>query len=100
MQESTSLLLPPPPVLTHWGMWLDAEMCNCENYCTIEKIISKLDSNKTSSIKFLKELFSYLSGNLASVTSNFVAISTKELPVWRQLRVETNDESTGSCRER
>jgi len=66
-------------------MWLDAEMCNCENYCTIEKIVSELESKETSSIKFLKELFSsYLSGNLVYFTSNFVVISTKGLPIWRQ----------------
>ena len=31
MKESTSLPLPPPPVLTRWGTWFDADMYNCEN---------------------------------------------------------------------
>ena len=47
-----------------------------ENYSTIEKIFSKLDSNEASSIKFVKKLFSSdLSGKLAYMKSNFVVIS-------------------------
>ena len=57
-------------------MWLDAVMYYYENYSTIEKIFSKLDSNEASSIKFVKELFSSdLSGKLAYMKSNFVVIS-------------------------
>jgi hypothetical protein len=56
-------------------------MYNCENDCTIEKIFSELDSNETPSITFLKQLFFFNpSGNLASVTSNFVVISKKKCP--------------------
>jgi len=56
-------------------------MYNYDNYYTIEKIFSELDSNETLSMKFLKELFSSdLSGNLAYVMSNFVVISKKNCP--------------------
>ena len=45
-----------------------------ENYSTIEKIVSELDSNKASFIN--RELFfSDLSGNLAYIKSNFVVTS-------------------------
>ena len=75
-QEAPSLSLPPKPVLTRWGTWLDAAMYYCENYSTIEKIVSELDSNEASSIKFVKELFSSdVSGKLAYIKSNFVVIS-------------------------
>jgi hypothetical protein len=58
-QEAPSLPLPPTPVLTRWGTWLDAAMYYCENYSTVEKIVSELDSNEaSSSIKSVKELFS------------------------------------------
>jgi hypothetical protein len=57
-QKAPSLSLPPKPVLTHWGTWLDAAMYYCENYSTIKKIVSELESNEASSVKFVKELLS------------------------------------------
>jgi hypothetical protein len=75
-QAAPSLSLPPKPVLTRWGTWLDAVMYYCENYSTIEKIVSELDSNEASSIKFVTEVFSSdLSGKLAYNKSNFVVVS-------------------------
>jgi hypothetical protein len=74
-QEAPSLPLPPKPVLTRWGTWLDAAMHYCENYSTVEKIVSELDSNEESSIKSVTELFSSdLSGNLAYIKSTFLVV--------------------------
>jgi hypothetical protein len=39
-------------------MWVDAVTYYCENYSTIEQIISELDSGEASSIKYVKVLFS------------------------------------------
>jgi hypothetical protein len=90
-QEAPSLSVPPMPVLTCWGTWLDAAMYYCENYSTIEKIVSELDSNEASSIKFVKELFSSdLSGKLAYIKSNFLAVS-KTNACLKAVRVQTND---------
>jgi hypothetical protein len=50
-------------------------MYYCENYSTIEKIVSQLDSNEASAIKFVKELFSSdLSGKLAYIKSKFLVV--------------------------
>jgi hypothetical protein len=50
-------------------------MYYCENYSTIEKIVSELDSSEASPVKFVKELFSSdLSGKLAYIKSNFVVV--------------------------
>jgi hypothetical protein len=90
-QEAPSLSLPPKPVLTCWGTWLDAAMYYCENYSTIDKIVSELDSNEASSIKFVKELFSSdLSGKLAYIKSNFMVVS-KTIASLKAVRVEMND---------
>jgi hypothetical protein len=48
-QEAPSLPLPPHPVLTCWGTWLDAALC--ENYISIEDIFKGFDSSESSSIK-------------------------------------------------
>jgi hypothetical protein len=75
-QEAPSLSLPPKSVLTSWGTWLDAAIWYCENYSTIEKVVSELDSNKASSSKFEKKLFlsSDVSVNVAYIKSDFVVI--------------------------
>jgi hypothetical protein len=50
-QDTLSLSLPPQPVLTRWGTWLEATMYYCENYSTIEEIVSNFDSKEASSLK-------------------------------------------------
>jgi hypothetical protein len=76
-QEAPSLPLPPHPVLTHWGMWLDAALYYCENCTAIEDIFKGFDSSELSSIRVVKELFSHsLSGNMAYIKLNFGAISS------------------------
>ena len=66
-------------------------MYYCENDSTIEKIVSELDSNKASSIKFVRELFSSdLSGKLAYIKSNFLVVS-KTIACLEAVGVEMND---------
>jgi hypothetical protein len=66
-------------------------MCYCENYSTIEKVFSELDSNEASSIKFVKSLFSSdLSGKVAYIKSNFVVVS-KTIACLEAVGVEMND---------
>jgi hypothetical protein len=66
-------------------------MYYCENYSKIEKIVSELDSNEASSIKFVKELFSSdLSGKLAYNKSNFMIVS-KTIARLEAVGVEMND---------
>jgi hypothetical protein len=90
-QDAPSLSLPPKPVLTRWGTWLDAAMYYCENCSTIEKIVGELDSNEASPVKFVKELFSSdLSGKLAYIKSNFVVVS-KTIACLEAVGVEMND---------
>jgi DNA relaxase NicK len=90
-QEAPSLSLPPKLVLTHWGTWFNAAMCYCENYSTTKKVFSELDSNKASSIKFVKEIFSSdLYGKVAYIKSNFGVLS-KTIARLEAVGVETKD---------
>jgi hypothetical protein len=71
------LPLPPQPVLTRWGTWLDAAEYYCETYTVIEEIVNNFDSSEAFSIKIVKELFSIsLSGSLAYIKSNYGGIAT------------------------
>jgi hypothetical protein len=76
-QEAPSLTLPPYPVLTRWGTWLDAALYYCENYTSTEDVFKDVDSAESSFVRVGKELFSHsLSGNLAYIKSNFGVISS------------------------
>jgi hypothetical protein len=57
-QLAPSLPLPPQPVLTRWGTWLDAAEYYCENCAGIEEIVNTFDSSDAFSITIIKELFS------------------------------------------
>ncbi|PNF39209.1 hypothetical protein B7P43_G01301 [Cryptotermes secundus] len=75
-QEAPLLPLPPQPVVTRWGTWLDAVAYYCENYTAIEKMFNGFDSSESTSIKAVKDLFSTtLAQNLAYIKSNFCSIS-------------------------
>jgi hypothetical protein len=73
-----SMHLPPEPVLTRWGTWLQAAVYYCINYSETDKVVSSFSDNEASSIKVAKLLFSNntLSGNLAYIKSNFSKLAT------------------------
>jgi hypothetical protein len=75
-EEATTLLLPPQPIVTCWGTWLNAANYCCTNYNEIEKIFNKFDTKDSSSIKSVQELFSVkMSRNLAYIKANLCGIS-------------------------
>ena len=76
--EAPNIPLPPQPILTRWGTWLNAAYYYCENYEVIKNIINKLYKNDASSIKKAKYIFnnSDLKANLAFISSNYSFLST------------------------
>jgi hypothetical protein len=66
-------------------------MYYCENYFTIEKTSVNLTAMKHHLLKFVRELFSSdLSGKLAYIKSNFLAVS-KTIACLEAVGVEMND---------
>ena len=53
-----SLPLPPQPVLTRWGTWIEAAVYYCNNYDTLEKVMNSLDPTDSLSVKIMQDLFS------------------------------------------
>jgi hypothetical protein len=75
-KEAPTLALPPQPIITRWGTWLDAANYYCTNYSEIENIFNTFDTKDSSSIKPVQELFSVtMSRNLAYIKSNVCGIS-------------------------
>ena len=61
-----NLPLPPQPIITRWGTWLNTVEYYSDNFDLIKSVISYLD-NKEESIKKSKKLFEdkHLQNNLA-----------------------------------
>jgi hypothetical protein len=75
-EEAPTLPLPPQPIVTHWGTWLDAANYNCTNYSQIGKIFNTFDGKDSSSVKSVQLLFSVtISRNLAYMKANFRGVS-------------------------
>lgn len=66
-----NLPLPPQPIITRWGTWLNAVEYYSNNFDSIKSVISNLD--EAESIKKSKELFEdkHLQNDLAYLKSNF-----------------------------
>ena len=71
--EAPGIPLPPAPVLTRWGTWLDACNYYCEHFEIVKKVINSFDSDSAASIKVAQDLLSNseLQGKLAYIKSNF-----------------------------
>ncbi|KAL4113004.1 hypothetical protein QTP88_016713 [Uroleucon formosanum] len=65
--------LPPVPVLTRWGTWINAGNYYCEHLSDIKKVILELDKNDSVAIKDVIEqvLNPSLETNLIYLKSNF-----------------------------
>jgi hypothetical protein len=74
-EEAPTLALPPQPIVTHWGTWLDAANYYCTNYRETENIVNKFGTKDLSSIKSVQELFSAtMSRNVPYIKANFCGI--------------------------
>ena len=71
-----TIALPPQPVLTRWGTWLNAAFYYCENFDTIKNVVTKFDKNDAVSIEYVLDLLSNseLQSNLIYIKSNFVTL--------------------------
>jgi len=49
--ESPNMRLPPKPILTCWGSWVNAAVYYCENFRFIQHIVYMLDKNEAISIR-------------------------------------------------
>ncbi|KAL4089734.1 hypothetical protein QTP88_024706 [Uroleucon formosanum] len=81
--EAPGIKLPPEPIITRWGTWLDAAIYYCENFETNVRIIHLLDENDAVSIQKAKLCISQpnLQCNLAFSKSNFevLTVAIKQL---------------------
>lgn len=65
-----NLSLPPEPIITRWGTWLNAVKYYCENFEKIKDVVSTLDSTSAVSIQKVKHLL-----NMDDIKNNLIYIS-------------------------
>lgn len=91
--------LPPEPIITRWGTWINAILYYCKYYEQIRDIVNMLDSNDALSIKVSKKnlMKEYVQNNLIYITSNFKVLSesilklqTKDMPLVESLSILDN----------
>ncbi|XP_050540377.1 uncharacterized protein LOC126905022 [Daktulosphaira vitifoliae] len=88
--------LPPEPILTRWGTWLEAAIYYCENFQIIYSVINALDENDADCIKKVKlcilkpgleNNLTYIKSNFQVITMAIVKLQTKNLPLAESLSV-------------
>lgn len=101
--EFPGVNLPPEPILTRWGTWINAAAYYCENIQVIRRVIGLLDQEDAISIQKAKKCLDKpsLENNLAYIKSNFSILSvaidklqTRNLPLATSLNVVENIEET------
>ena len=73
-----NLPLPPEPVLTRWGTWLEAALFYATNYAKVKTILDRLDPDDALSIEKGQELFQScsLEADLAFIAAHLSFLPT------------------------
>jgi len=71
--------LPPEPIITCWGTWLNAVNYYYEHFLHIKNVILQLDSDDALAIKHAKQLVENpdIEANLIHIKSNFGFLATE-----------------------
>lgn len=68
-----TLALPPQPIVTRWGTWIEAAMYYAENFHEIHLFLNELDSDESNAIRKAKEVIEKqtLRNDLAFIKCHF-----------------------------
>ncbi|KAE9542498.1 hypothetical protein AGLY_003359 [Aphis glycines] len=71
--------LPPRPVLTRWGTWLNASMYYCDHFELIKEIINQLDGEDAVAVSKAQNLFS--NANFSTLATSITQLETSGVPL-------------------
>jgi hypothetical protein len=104
------LNLPPEPILTRWGTWLEAALYYCENFEKIKNIISNLNTETATAIdkannlmenNNLKNNLTYISANFGFLIHTIKQLETRNMPLSESLCiVEESQKKLEKCQGR
>lgn len=94
--KNPDLALPPRPIVTRWGTWLEAVVYYADNFENIKSVIDELNKDDASSIEILQNLLkdSTLQNKLSYISANlsFLCLSIKKLETSTNLLTVTINE--------
>ena len=88
--------LPPEPVLTRWGTWLDAAIYYADNFGNFKKVIFKLPESASTAIKDcqrvlkqekIKNHLAYLKGNFNFVGDKIKSLEKQGLLLYSSIKI-------------
>lgn len=89
-EMNPTLALPPEPIITRWGTWLDAAIYYCDNFSAVKSVVDTFDSEDAEAIGLAKQAFAherietdlaYIKCNFASLVAATVKLETQGLPL-------------------
>jgi len=101
-EEAPGINLPPQPIITRWGTWINAASYYCEHFVEVKKVIQLLNSNDAISIEQAQHLLSdsSMETNLAFIHSNYgfipaeiTKLETQHVPLIEALSIVKNVET-------
>ena len=72
-EHAPMLALPPRPIITRWGTWLDSALYYAKNFNIVKEIVNKLDREDAASIRICQEVMDdpEVFGNLIYIATHF-----------------------------
>lgn len=76
-EKCPNLSLPPQPIITRWGTWLDAAFYYGKNFDKVKEVIDTFNPNDAKSIQNAQQLFNdnSIKNELSIILSNFQCIT-------------------------
>ena len=96
------LALPPEPIITRWGIWINAAIYYCDNFAAVKSVIDIFDDEEADAIGLLKEAFAYerietdlayIKCNVAPLVTAIVQLETLGLPLSESIDIMTSVET-------
>jgi hypothetical protein len=88
--------LPPQPIVTRWGTWLNAAIYYAENLSFIERVVESLDKEDSVAIAEAQEVLAsntirrevaYICANFKSIPSSIEKLESKNINLTESLRI-------------
>lgn len=93
------LSVPPQPIFTRWGTWLDATSYYADNFNSIKSVLLSLNENTTKSIrnaialfenKDIKNDLAYIKSNFGFITQSILKLKNAPLSLDENLEIVEN----------
>lgn len=82
--------MPPKPVTTRWGTWLEAATYYCDNFDQVKSVVDQLHEADAEAIKLSKAMFAepkikndlaFIKANFSSIVNATIKLETQGLPL-------------------